>query len=65
MLKTLGGATKTAALDSARVAATTAVALGGMYFWDRVARNYGLFDKNTSKPINLELANDSYMRPKI
>ncbi|HFF3630766.1 hypothetical protein OQJ02_05355 [Legionella sp. PATHC032] len=65
MLKTLGGATKTAALDSARVTATTGLVLGGFYLYDRVTRNYGLFDKNTSKPINLELANESYMRPKI
>lgn len=65
MLKTLGGATKTAALDSVRVAATTTVALGGMYFWDRVARNYGLFDKETSKKIGLDLTNENYMHPKI
>ncbi|HAT8124000.1 TPA: hypothetical protein I9Y68_000204 [Legionella pneumophila] len=65
MLKTLGGATRTAALDTVRVTATTTVALGGMYFWDRIARNYGLFDKETSKSISLDLTNENYMRPKI
>ncbi|ANN94086.1 hypothetical protein SCO11_15025 [Legionella pneumophila serogroup 1] len=64
MLKTLGGATRTAARDTAQVTATTMVALGGMYFWDRVAKNYGLYDKENSKQINLDLANDNYMRPK-
>ncbi|MFO2556097.1 hypothetical protein SCI77_09120 [Legionella pneumophila serogroup 1] len=64
MLKTLGGATRTAALDTARVTATTVV-LGTMYFWDRVAKNYGLHDKENSKPISLDLGNDEYMRPKI
>ncbi|MFO3441112.1 hypothetical protein SC614_00200 [Legionella pneumophila serogroup 1] len=64
MLKTLGGATRTAARDTTQVTATTMVALGGMYFWDRVAKNYGLYDKENSKQINLDLANDNYMRPK-
>ncbi|CZG93859.1 Uncharacterised protein [Legionella pneumophila] len=65
MLKTLSGATRTAALDSARVTATTTLVLGGMYFWDRMAKNYVLSDKNTSKPISLDLTNDEYMRPKV
>ncbi|HFE6154550.1 TPA: hypothetical protein ACF9VE_002394 [Legionella pneumophila] len=65
MLKTLGGATRTAELDTARVTATTTVVLGTMYFWDRVAKNYGLHDKENSKPISLDLGNDEYMRPKI
>lgn len=65
MLKTLGGATRTAALDTVRVTATTTVVLGTMYFWDRVAKNYGLNDKENSKPISLDLGNDEYMRPKV
>lgn len=65
MLKTLGGATWTAALDTARVTATTTVVLGGMYLWDRVAKNYGLPNKENSKPISLDLGNDNYMGPKV
>ncbi len=65
MLKTLGGAAKTAGYDTARVTATTTVVLGGMYLWDRVAKNYGLPNKENSKPRSLDLANDNYMSPKV
>lgn len=65
MLKTLGGAAKTAGYDTARVTATTMVTLGGMYLWDRVGKNYGPHDKENSKPISLDLGNDEYMRPKF
>ncbi|HAT8178937.1 TPA: hypothetical protein JA361_05545 [Legionella pneumophila] len=65
MLKTLSGATRTAALDTARATATTGVVLGGVYLYDKVAKNYGLFDKDTSKPIRLDVTDENYMRPKI